>query len=273
MSWVRVEPDAPLHPKHFRGGVAAFGFDVAGTAYCLRNLTDGFIPASDLGLIHPGTPMPTARKLADTLVRIGRWESADGGWRVHDYARYQPTKEDVDEERRRQHDKSVAGGRARAGVAQRIRGRFVAQGSPATAPANHQPPAGNGLVPAHQPETSLVSSRLVSSQESTSTTLSGERPTKRVNAELRAASNDVLRWLNDKAGKNFPPDSTNLGLIEARLREGCQPWQLKKIVSLKVKAWGADPERRQYLRPATLFGKQKCSQYIGEIPAGTEADE
>jgi uncharacterized phage protein (TIGR02220 family) len=54
-------------------------------------------------------------------------------------------------------------------------------------------------------------------------------------------------------------------LIKQRLRDGIADWQLKAIVSLKCEQWtGTDMEK--YLRPATLFNKTKCEQYLGELP-------
>ncbi len=76
---------------------------------------------------------------------------------------------------------------------------------------------------------------------------------------------DILSWLNDKAGKNFHADETNLNLIRDRLKSGIRPEQLKAIVSRKVREWKGT-EQEVYLRPATLFNKTKCSQYLGELP-------
>lgn len=80
------------------------------------------------------------------------------------------------------------------------------------------------------------------------------------------AARDILDWLNQKAGKAFRPSEVNLGLIRARLADGVQPYQLKAIVSRKTREWGADPAMAKYLRPATLFNKTKCEQYLGELP-------
>lgn len=81
----------------------------------------------------------------------------------------------------------------------------------------------------------------------------------------------ILNWLNQKAGKNFRPVEANLALIRARLKDGLAPWQLKAVVSDKVAAWkGTD--QALYLRPATLFNKTKCEQYVGELPAPRNGD-
>ena len=77
----------------------------------------------------------------------------------------------------------------------------------------------------------------------------------------------ILAWLNAKAGRSYRPVAANLDLIRARLTDGIQPWQLRAIVSRKVREWGSDARMQRFLRPSTLFGKEKCEQYVGELPA------
>jgi uncharacterized phage protein (TIGR02220 family) len=77
---------------------------------------------------------------------------------------------------------------------------------------------------------------------------------------------EVLDYLNRKAGKTYRPSETNLGLIRGRLDDGIHAWQLKAIVGHKVAEWAGDPKMTKYLRPATLFNKIKCEQYLGELP-------
>ena len=76
---------------------------------------------------------------------------------------------------------------------------------------------------------------------------------------------EVLGWLNQKAHKNYRPSETNLDFIVNRLKDGIFDWQLKAIVTRKCREWDTD-EMRKYLRPATLFNKTKCEQYLGELP-------
>ena len=83
---------------------------------------------------------------------------------------------------------------------------------------------------------------------------------------------DVLRFLNLKAQRTFRDSDANLSLIRSRLSEGIAAWQLKAIVSRKCREWGADPKMSPYLRPATLFNKTKCEQYLGELPPPSEEE-
>lgn len=89
MSWVRLDDGFPEHPK-----VLALGADyevgisllVRGMCYCARNLTDGFIPARTFS----DNP-----QLVERLVELGLWERVEGGFQIHDYLAYNPSKERV----------------------------------------------------------------------------------------------------------------------------------------------------------------------------------
>ena len=283
MTWAREEPDAPLHPKSFRAGVAAYGFDRAGIAYCARCLTDGFIPSSDLELLFPGTPRTTCRRLAERLVAVRRWTVVEGGWRVHDYLKYNPSREEVVQERAEHHVRSVAGGQSRSRTAQRISGRFSGRMTEESTSHNtSQPPgtltsqpAGNCLVEPHQPLTRPVpvSSRTRTIEESNyvgqvePTTLNLDPPPDPShNGDDPGAARRILTFLNDKTSRHFRPVATNLKFIVARLRDGHTEQQLKAIITRKVVKWQGDPKLDEYLRPATLFNRTKCEQYRGELP-------
>jgi uncharacterized phage protein (TIGR02220 family) len=89
-------------------------------------------------------------------------------------------------------------------------------------------------------------------------------------AELGREARAILSLLNEKAGKRFPATASNIGIIVARLREGFTGNEVRQVVALKVRKWNTDPEMREFLRPATLFGRTKFSQYVGELEAPDE---
>jgi len=103
------------------------------------------------------------------------------------------------------------------------------------------------------------------------TTLSGKTPDaeplngKKIN--LKQTAKEILEFLNDKTGKNFQPVSANLDLICARLKEGYTTGQLRQIIARQYREWHADEKMQKYLRPATLFNKTKCANYVGELVA------
>ena len=76
----------------------------------------------------------------------------------------------------------------------------------------------------------------------------------------------VLAWLNEKSGKNFRMTATNVDLIVSRMKGGISPDQLKAIVTRKCRQWASDEKMREFLRPATLFNRTNCEQYVGELP-------
>jgi hypothetical protein len=115
MPWVRIDEEFPDHPKVVGAGPLGIAMQVAGLCYCNRHLTDGFVPRS------------AARRLIDldglgvspddviaTLLGVGMWSRVDGGYQIHDYDHYQPTRDQVLAERERNARAGKKGGLARA---------------------------------------------------------------------------------------------------------------------------------------------------------------
>lgn len=101
MTWVRLDDSFPEHPKIARLGDTALAMFVVGLAYCNRNLTDGFIPNQvGLGQLRycDGNPVPAIRELE----KVGCWDKVPGGWQVHDYFDYQPSRESVLKDREKE---------------------------------------------------------------------------------------------------------------------------------------------------------------------------
>lgn len=95
MPWVRFEDNFDEHQKIVGLTDAAFRLWIRATAYSARYLTDGLISRSVAKSLRPHD---WARS-AGQLTRAGLWEVVDGGYQVHDYHEYQPTKETVLEQR------------------------------------------------------------------------------------------------------------------------------------------------------------------------------
>ena len=137
MPWVRVDDGYAEHPKMLAVGPLGQALWLAGLAYCNRNLTDGFIPwaaASRLvswemlrrtedgreliWQIGIGTGMHgedvSNKFVVDMLIDVGLWDEVAGGYRVHDYDDYQPTKAQVMAEREAKVAAGRAGGKATA---------------------------------------------------------------------------------------------------------------------------------------------------------------
>ncbi len=92
MPWVRFDDMMPDHPKIAALSDAAFRAHVTAICYSARNLTDGFIPAKK-GKEFAGRP----RAIQELVPAL--WVAVEGGYMVHDYLKYQPTREQVLSER------------------------------------------------------------------------------------------------------------------------------------------------------------------------------
>ena len=91
MAWVRLDDQFTDHPKVVAAGPLAAWLYVCGLTYCARHLTDGLIPVAQVRQMAASG----AGKLAAALVAVGLWEEAPGGYRVHDYLEYNPTRAQV----------------------------------------------------------------------------------------------------------------------------------------------------------------------------------
>lgn len=115
MPWVRVDDAFAEHPKVIQAGPLGIALQVAGLCYANRHLTDGFIPRAaavtlldfgGLALVSPvnsigvgsGEDVQPEHVIA-ALVELGIWETAPGGYRIHDYEDYQDSKATILENR------------------------------------------------------------------------------------------------------------------------------------------------------------------------------
>lgn len=109
MAWFKVDDGFPDHPKALAAGEDTWPLWMAGGCYCSRQLTDGFIPEGALSRLSTSR---NRAALAGRLVAAGLWERVDGGWLMHDFNRYNPTREDT-LAKREANNKRIAGWRAK----------------------------------------------------------------------------------------------------------------------------------------------------------------
>jgi uncharacterized phage protein (TIGR02220 family) len=79
----------------------------------------------------------------------------------------------------------------------------------------------------------------------------------------------ILQLLNALTGSSFRQVDSNLGLIAARLSEpDVDAEGVKLMVQRQVAKWKTDPKMSEFLRPQTLFGKEKFDSYYAarELP-------
>lgn len=110
--WVKVDDGFPEHHKVLRAGellgvngcgrVAAVWLEAM--CYSNRHLTDGFISDAVARRFHlDKNPLEVIRVMAHKKVRL--LEKKDGGWQIHDYHEYQPSKAEVEEKRGKERDR------------------------------------------------------------------------------------------------------------------------------------------------------------------------
>lgn len=72
----------------------------------------------------------------------------------------------------------------------------------------------------------------------------------------------ILDRLNELSHRNYRKIPTNLKLIRARLQETEVTVEgMLRMVERQVAKWNPDPKMREFLRPETLFGKEKFDGY------------
>ena len=108
MGWVRLDDQFPQHPKVIGIGPLGIAMQIAGLCYCNRYLTDGFVPESAIPTLldfreldqHAFNGVGGVCWMAvEKLVSSGIWERVGGGYNIHDYLFYQPSKARVLKER------------------------------------------------------------------------------------------------------------------------------------------------------------------------------
>lgn len=125
MVWAKLDDEILDNEKITRAGVLGFALHVAAITWCSRKLTDGFVPYARVRLLldlselddeyleATASPVGThdsfrdgafnvgpvqAEQIAKRLVRVGLWrEDADrGGYWIHDFLDYNPSKEEAE---------------------------------------------------------------------------------------------------------------------------------------------------------------------------------
>lgn len=93
MTWVKIDDGLPNNPKLRLVSLQARWAYVSSICYSSRAVSDGFVPKSALALVD-GTA-----KVARELTDRGLWESAAGGWLIHDYLQYNRSREQIERQR------------------------------------------------------------------------------------------------------------------------------------------------------------------------------
>lgn len=94
MTWFKLDDGFHSHPKIIAVGNEAAGLYARCGSYCAQHLTDGFIPEA-VGFLYGGL------ETIDALCNESLWTRVSGGWLMHDYLVYNPSRKQVQAERQR----------------------------------------------------------------------------------------------------------------------------------------------------------------------------
>lgn len=98
MPWVKLDDRFPSHRKIALLSDRAFRLHVSAMCWCAENLTDGRISERELALV---TRIRGVKATAKQLEEAGLWDRTEDGWEIHDYLDYNPSREQVLAERKR----------------------------------------------------------------------------------------------------------------------------------------------------------------------------
>lgn len=99
MTWFKVDDTFYGHPKLTELEQGSCYFEaislwVLAGSWCAAQLTDGTLPAGQV------RKLGCKKRAAEELVRVGLWERTSTGYAYHDWAKYQPTREEIELKRR-----------------------------------------------------------------------------------------------------------------------------------------------------------------------------
>ena len=137
MTWTKLDENFPLHPKILAAGPVAELLQIHALIYCNRLGTDGLVPASAVRhLIHVPERRPVQK-----LVELGIWEVVDGGYQIHDFLDYQPSRAEVEAKRKQKASAGQAGGLAsgKARASRSVSSSVEAKSKPVPSPFRSEP--------------------------------------------------------------------------------------------------------------------------------------
>jgi hypothetical protein len=99
MPWARLDDSYFTHRKVAALSKDAKLLDLAGIAFSARELRNGELTRTDIRMIAAQVDVEDYAAVALELVKAGRWSRSDGGYTIHDYLKYNPSREQVLHER------------------------------------------------------------------------------------------------------------------------------------------------------------------------------
>jgi len=163
MAWVRIDDEFGDCPKVVKAGPLAALLQVRACCYASKHLSDGFLPASVVPtLLHGFEQLRIGRRAALSIdwptymIDAGLWEATDGGYLIHDYLHYNPSREMMLSLRAKRQASGLAGAKASAvSRAKALAGHDVpglprdktSSPSPSPSEKNKNPSVGSPVTP------------------------------------------------------------------------------------------------------------------------------
>jgi len=97
MTWIKIDDQFFQNPKIIDLSKDAKLLYLCALTYCGSQLTDGIISKSALRVIS--ATVDVSSTVATELVHVGLWEVTEGGYDIHDYLEYNPSKDQVKHDR------------------------------------------------------------------------------------------------------------------------------------------------------------------------------
>ena len=123
MTWVRLDDTFGNHPKFYDSPLGALCqlLQIRAICYASQHLTDGRLPANILDQLTAGfdvaiigDDLASERQWSEEMVAAKLWEPRKGGFMIHDYLKYNPSKKEVLQLREVRKLAGQAGGQASA---------------------------------------------------------------------------------------------------------------------------------------------------------------
>ena len=138
MAWFKVDDNFYDHPKVDELSLEAVGIWLLCGTYSARHLTDGFIPT------RRAYRMGADEHVLEELTESGLWHEVEGGYQFHNWAEYQPTRDSVEESRKKERDRKREYRRNK-------RGKYTGQ-QPDVPTVSHRDNTGPSQGESHQPD-------------------------------------------------------------------------------------------------------------------------
>jgi hypothetical protein len=112
MPWAKVDDKLHGHPKAARAGLEALGLHLLAMSHCAAYETEGHV-AGDF-VVEKGGGSEKGVRLAGSLVGAGLWEVNGGGWKIHDWLKYNPSRAQAKRVAKQKQAAGKRGGEAKA---------------------------------------------------------------------------------------------------------------------------------------------------------------